>query len=248
MEGSITLVSARDQQGHALLNECTLITGAGPVQFAGGVAHVTPEQAALFANRDDIHIRRENGHLEAVPDAPTSAGAPALPLALQDASPDELDFAAHAIAAKRGGGIALNMTIGELVDSIEGDTGDLSPEASLTSETPGEGDGAAQTGQAASATAESGGEASDDPPVPASTDLHVDPDVAAAQAHLRDQGEHVPKALPAGFEPTTGEGEPRCYARKADSSQCANSAKMDGEHSTYACGLERHKEQVAQLP
>jgi hypothetical protein len=88
----------------------------------------------------------------------------------------------------------------------------------------------------------------DDPAEPDAADLDVDPSLAAAREHLRAEGEHVPKVLPAGFAATTAEGEPRCYARKGDGSQCANPARVDGEHSTYSCGLAKHAEQVSHLP
>jgi hypothetical protein len=66
---------------------------------------------------------------------------------------------------------------------------------------------------------------------------------------LREEGEHVPKALPQGFEAATAEGEPRCYAARA-TARSAPTPPRSATASTarYACGLGRHIEQVAKLP
>ncbi len=82
-----------------------------------------------------------------------------------------------------------------------------------------------------------------DADVAKSATTQVSPEVQAMREHLAADGEHVPKLLPENFTATTPEGEPRCYARKGDGSQCQNTAV---EHE--ACGLAAHKAQVAALP
>lgn len=45
---------------------------------------------------------------------------------------------------------------------------------------------------------------------------------------------------PAGREPLTGDGQPRCQALKGDGSQCVNAVTED-----HACGLSAHRSQMA---
>lgn len=74
----------------------------------------------------------------------------------------------------------------------------------------------------------------------------LSPEVLAAMEHLKEEGEDVPAVegepavepvtVPAGFEATTPDGQPRCLAAKGDGTQCANAARG----GTSACQMPAH--------
>lgn len=247
--GTVTVHSKRDEHGQLFYANCQLLTGQGAVVFENGEATVTPEQAALLANNPSVALSRNGVGLQAEPIVPNPG--PMLPVGLQDASYDELKLASDAIEAHRAGLDAFDVWSTGIVNGWDLPEDAIAPTGTSAPPTPPAAQEEANEddkGDGGDVEPAPGGEG--DPTEPLAADTKVDPSLQAAREHLKSEGEHVPKVLPAGFEANTSEGEPRCYARKGDGSQCSNAAKMDqaGEHSTYACGLGTHQTQVAQLP
>lgn len=72
------------------------------------------------------------------------------------------------------------------------------------------------------------------------------PEVEATDDDAKEPGADeppaaAPRVVPEGFDDKTGEGEPRCLAKKSDGAQCKNAAKDGGP----ACQLEAHAKQFA---
>lgn len=63
--------------------------------------------------------------------------------------------------------------------------------------------------------------------------------ITPPELEVSDEASPTPPPVPAGFDATTADGQPRCLAAKGDGSQCANPAVDNG-----SCGLAKHKEQL----
>lgn len=212
----VDLIAKQDDNGNLLITDCTLIVGDGTMkaEFRNGRAKVPANLAPLFAQHPNVECPALD--LGVVPPA-----APQGAIGVQPAPGEDPEKAALALRVR------------ELEAQLAGGApAEVAPPAEVPADQP-------------------GGEHRTPPGKPEVSEEEKQRRIAAARAYLASQGEDVPEVekvsepvIGPPLEVNTGEGEPRCQARKGDGSQCSNAARDE----TRACGLPAHQQQVATAP
>lgn len=217
-EQLLDVLSVLDSQDNPVLNNCTLQLGEVALEFKSGRSKVPLRLAAEVARDARITIPGYSGPVA----PPVSNVSAALPETSERERAPETEGERQARIAAAAEYLRSE---GMEVPEIEADTED--PEKKALEARIAE---LEEMVKQAVALAPAGDK---EPEAQTETEGEDKPAAPAAETPAEP-------TIPKGFEENTAGGKPRCWARKADGSQCA-SPSLEGSH---ACGMPAHQKLV----